>query len=493
MATRSTSVVNPENSAVPAHPSPLPLYMALLGTFLLRVGGGIMGILIGLYLASKDTEMTNGSSGASPNLSYIITATLVGIITASYFITELGGSFISGNLIDKHGPKRYMIFGPVFGAVAVFMTAALHLRSDSLPLQFVLFLGLLFATRLLEGAAGATTNPAALAYIAAFTTGDPKLRSRVSGYFELATLVGAAAGFVFGGRLFDAFGQGAFLLDAGVYLASAAIFFFGVRNIVSKEATHTESHDLRAYRKLVTAPRLRELIPAWLAVSALLGVLFNHAVFQLSNGSTRATPEGGGSALRIPLPGQTLSHAFNGGQVGLVFGLYAVAFGIGIVLWTGIVPRMRKSSIMLISGTGIIVASFLIILLNHTGLVEETNWLRVPLIIARMIAVMVESGFTPAALVYLSDISEQHAENRGMVMGLYSFLLGFGQLLGSFIAGPFADKAGVDGLLIFMGILGIISLGGVMLLRRDEVQTHAELGSSTDAQAAKEAVESAAD
>ena len=78
-------------------------------------------------------------------------------------------------------------------------------------------------------------------------------------------------------------------------------------------------------------------------------------------------------------------------------------------------------------------------------------------------------------------------------MGLYSFLLGFGQLLGSFIAGPFADKAGVDGLLIFMGILGIISLGGVMLLRRDEVQTHAELGSSTDAQAAKEAVESAAD
>jgi MFS family permease len=467
--------------------------MALLGTFLLRVGGGIMGILIGLYLAAKDTEMTNGSSGASPNLSYIIPATLVGIITASYFITELGGSFIAGNLIDKHGPKRYMIFGPIFGAVAVFITAALHLRSDSLPFQFVLFLGLLFATRLLEGAAGATTNPAALAYIAAFTTGDAKLRSRVSGYFELATLIGSAAGFVFGGRLFDAFGQTAFLLDAGVYLLSAAIFFFGVRNIITKEVTHTESHDLRAYRKLVTAPRLRELIPAWLAVSALLGVLFNHATFQLSNGATRVTREGGGGGLRIPMPGQTLSHAFNGGQVGLVFGLYAVAFAVGIVLWSRVVPRMRKSTIMLISGGGIIAASILIVLINHTGVLEETNWLRAPLIIAMMIAVMVESGFTPAALVYLSDISEEHAENRGMVMGLYSFLLGFGQLMGSIIAGPFADKAGVDGLLIFMIILGVISIGGVMLLRRDEMQTHVGLTASGDTKAVREATESAAD
>jgi len=222
-------------------------------------------------------------------------------------------------------------------------------------------------------------------------------------------------------------------------------------------------------------------------------VLFNHATFQLSNGATRVTSEGGGGGMRIPLPGQTLSHAFNGGQVGLVFGLYAVAFGIGIMLWTGIVPRVRKSTIMLISGAGIIVASILIILINHTGLVEETNWLRVPLIIAMLIAVMVESGFTPAALVYLSDISEEHAENRGMVMGLYSFLLGFGQLLGSIIAGPFADKAGVDGLLIFMGILGVISIAGVLLLRRDEMQTHVGLTASGDTKAIREAAESSAD
>ncbi len=487
MSSRSIST----SKAPVQHPSSLPLYMALVGTFFLRAGGGIMGILIGLYLSAKNAEM---SSGPTPNLSYVIPATLVGIILASYFITELGGSFISGSLIDRHGPKRYMIFGPVFGAIAVFITAALHLRSDSAVPQFVLFIALLFATRLLEGASGATTNPATLAYIAAYTDGDPKLRSRISGYFELATLIGAASGFVFGGMLWNRFGQASFLLDAGVYLFSALIFFFGVHNIVSKGAAHTESHDLRAYLKLVRSPRLRELIPAWLAVSGLLGVLFNQVTLQLSDGSGGTGGDGVSASIErlIPAPGQMLSHAFSGGQVGMVFGLYAAAFGIGIVLWTGIIPPMRKSTVMLIAAGGVITSSLIIALINHTGPLTETNWLRAPLIVLMCLAVMVESGFTPAALVYLSDLSELHAESRGMVMGLYSFLLGFGQVLGSVIAGPFADKAAIDGLLLFMAILGLISVGGVLLLRHDELVTHEGL-SVTGTRTPVSAPESAAD
>src|SRR5262249_41966773 len=77
------------------------LYGALGGTLFLRIGGGVMGILTGLFLAAK-----NGESDTVQ-----ITAVLVGIVTASFFITELGGSFVSGNLIDRHGPRRYMIIG----------------------------------------------------------------------------------------------------------------------------------------------------------------------------------------------------------------------------------------------------------------------------------------------------------------------------------------------------------------------------------------------
>src|SRR5689334_12341754 len=155
------------------------LYLALGGTFFLRAGGGVMGILTGLFLAAKNTEL---GAEAHP---YHITATLAGIIIASFFITELAGSFLAGSLIDKHGPRRYMVLGPLFGAVAMVVTGFVYLQHDSTYLQFILFLAMVLAARLLEGASAASANPASLAYIAVVTSGNDKLRSRISGFFEL--------------------------------------------------------------------------------------------------------------------------------------------------------------------------------------------------------------------------------------------------------------------------------------------------------------------
>ncbi len=445
------------------------LYASLGGTLFLRVGNGAMGILTGLFLAEKNSEMMQ----VSPDHPYIISATLVGLLIASLYITELGGSFVSGGLIDKHGPRRYMVFGPLFGAAAMIITTLLHLTPDSPPLQFVLFLVLVLAARLLEGSAAATANPASLAYIAASTTDDAKLRSRMSGLFELATLVGATVGFVFGGRLWDHFGQTAFLLNIAAYLLSAFLFMLA-DDVKSKPGENGEAHDLKQYVKLVRSPRLRELIPAWFFISGILGVLFNHSTFQLSASRQHRFSEFGSGAL-VLFPGQTLSHAFTGSQVGMVFGLYGLAFGVGIVLWTFIIPRIRKSTAMIVSGAGMIAASIIIALINHTGPIQDTSTIRLVLVPLMFIAVMIESGFTPAALVYLSDLSELHPENRGMVMGLYSFLYGFGQLAGTAVAGPFADRSGIDGLLLFMALLAGLSMLSVLLLRRDEQVTHQEL------------------
>jgi MFS family permease len=452
------------------------LYAALGGTFFLRIGGGIMGILTGLFLAAKNSEL-------GPDHAYHISATLAGLVIASFYLTELGGSFISGGLIDRHGARRYMIIGPVFGAAAMFITTLLHLKPDSSTFQFVIFIGLLLVSRLLEGAAAATANPASLAYIASYTSNDNSLRTRVSGYFELATLIGGIVGFVIGGRLWDRFGQTAFLLNVIVYAISAVIFL-SVHSVKTEHTEKAESHDLKQYARLMSSPRLRELIPAWLAISGLLGVLFNQATFQLSSAKPVGLSEGGNREI-IHFAGQSLSHAFSGSQVGIVFGIYAVAFGVGILIWGLIIPRIRKSTTMLISGVGVIAASIVIALLNHSNIVvthdyiavnDTTTWL---LLVLMVIAVMVESGFTPAALSYLSDISELHKENRGMVMGLYSFLLGFGQLGGTILAGPFADWKGVDGLLLFMGILGLLCIFSVSLLRSDEVRTHEGLQPSS--------------
>ncbi|HVO43486.1 MAG TPA: MFS transporter [Aggregatilineales bacterium] len=458
------------DNAIPPRTS---LYAALGGTFFLRLGGGVMGILTGLFLAAKNSEL-----GADH--PFYISASLAGIIIASFFVTELAGSFVSGTLIDRYGPRRYMVLGPLFGAAAMGVTMMLHLDYNSSGFQFIVFLILMLCARLLEGAAAASANPASLAYIAAYTTNNPKLRSRISGLFELVTLIGGIVGFVIGGRLWDKFGQTAFLLNAGFYLVSVVIFLSvpSVKRVEKHEKA--ESHDLKAYLKLVSSPRLRELIPAWLAISGLLGVLFNHATFQLSSAKPVGLSEAEGREI-IHFAGQSLSHAFSGSQVGIVFGVYAVAFGVGILVWTLIIPRMRKSTAMLISGFGVIAASIMIYLLNHSPItvtahsIEITNPVTWLLIVLMVISVMVESGFTPAALTYLSDISELHKENRGMVMGLYSFLLGAGQLGGTILAGPFADWQGIDGLLLFMVILAIISIFSVSLLRGDEVRTHEEL------------------
>jgi len=85
-----------------------------------------------------------------------------------------------------------------------------------------------------------------------------------------------------------------------------------------------------------------------------------------------------------------------------------------------------------------------------------------------LIEVLVLSGFTPAALTYLADVTENYVADRGSIMGLYSVFLGVGQLIGTSLGGYFADWNGVDGLLLLSGMLGGITALSLVSLRRNE-------------------------
>jgi hypothetical protein len=61
------------------------------------------------------------------------------------------------------------------------------------------------------------------------------------------------------------------------------------------------------------------------------------------------------------------------------------------------------------------------------------------------VLIMVESGFTPAALSLLAA-SIGPTAGRGGIMGLYSFLLSLGALIGSALAAVVAQRYAVDGL-----------------------------------------------
>jgi predicted MFS family arabinose efflux permease len=78
---------------------------------------------------------------------------------------------------------------------------------------------------------------------------------------------------------------------------------------------------------------------------------------------------------------------------------------------------------------------------------------------------MIQSGFTPAALAYLADVTEGYAQDRGAIMGLYSVFLGVGQFIGASIGGPFVDWAGADGVILVTALLGAFAATMVVRLR----------------------------
>src|SRR5262245_31780364 len=155
------------------------LVAVLVGTLILRVAAQAMGQMLGFYF-----------NFISENY-YPLTYTVTGLITASFFITELFGSLILGALSDRYGRRLFIILGPVFGAIAVQIT------SVTVVLWIIVF------TRLLEGLSTASSVPSTLGYISDTTVGHPNLRARVVGLFELTLVGGIAIGAKMGGELWQ--------------------------------------------------------------------------------------------------------------------------------------------------------------------------------------------------------------------------------------------------------------------------------------------------
>ncbi len=433
----------------------------LVGSLLLRAAAGAMGENIQFYFNAIHDAAVN------PNLPlrtlihahvYPISYGLGGAIIASFFAAELLGALVLGGLSDRYGRKLFIVFGPVFGAVAVLITS------------LTTAVWLLVVTRLLEGLSTAASAPATLAYIADVTEYDHNLRARLVGFFEVVTIGGVAAGFSLGGWLWRQFGapaivfgipltSPAFALNALVYLFSLLILWFGVRESRTLEhrarpatATAGPRETLAGYWRTVSSPEVAGFAPAWIAVNAVLGIWINLSARVLTDPLGR--------------PGQLLVGSFNSMQAGNVRALYAVLFVVGILLWSLIYASMRKTTVMLIGVGGLFGTCALMFALNHQPSLAAP--LVLPLAVLLVGSIVVQSGFTPAALAHLADITLGHAEERGAIMGLYSVFLGLGQFLGASLGGPFVDWRGADGMILATALLGAVAGVLVWRLRRGE-------------------------
>lgn len=415
------------------------LVAVLIGSLVLRLASQTMGQMLQFYFEEIDQN------------HYSLSYTVRGFIIASFFITEMLGSPVLGAMSDRYGRRLFILLGPIFGAIGVQITS------------MTVAIWLLVFTRLLEGLSTASAIPATLSYISEATTGRPNLRARIIGLFEITLVGGLVLGGVVGGYLWYYFGtpmtvlgmrliSPAFSINGLIYMVSLAIFAWGLKDLKRKRRASAEQVKKNHYREVLKSPRVWMFVPAWLAVFSIVGMWSNHSAGLLT---------GTGSHPDQLLMGNMATKEFGNG-----FGALGLVFSLGLLGWSFYLGQFRKTSVMLIATGGLFTTMVIVYGLNHMG--SFSSPAHYPLLAALVIALVITSGFTPAALTYLADVTEAHAEDRGSIMGLYSVFLGVGQVIGTTLGGLFATWFGLDGLLLLSAIFAVITALTLVTLRKQE-------------------------
>ena len=281
-------------------------------------------------------------------------ARLVGLFAAIFYLSELVLSPIFGILSDRTGHHRVMLYGPIFGAIAVVITGLTAYWLNT-GFQVDAQLTILGFTRLLEGASTAASVPSILGFIALATAGNELLRGKAAARFEGATLAGLGFGFIVAPTLFAAMGANAFYLNAVVYGISFLIYWRGVKDPAGEaEAVASPHVGIHRYFALIRSSHVLVLAPTWIALNASIGLWFSQSLFQFS----QANPA---------FPDQLLMRGFDTTQITLAAIAIAVVFGVGLIYWGNRFKSMRRTTII---GYGIVGGAALVgagLVVNHSG------------------------------------------------------------------------------------------------------------------------------
>ncbi len=396
------------------------LLAVLIANGLLRIASSAGGALIGFYLAALARAGRPFDAG------------LVGALGVVVNVAEVAGALPVGLLADRWSPRALLVLGALLGAAAtqVFGLGAL------VPLFYL--------ARALQGVATAAGGPALLAHLTDVSRGDTARRGRIMSFYELSLLAGLALGGLVGGQLWERFATLAFSMLAAAYLLAAALFGWGAGG--GTQAPGAAAAPLAGLWRALADPLLRRLAPAWLAMNAIIGLWLTHIAFQLSG---------------PPVVGQYLVGRFSPGQVGAILLGYALVFAAGVTLWGFLLARVARVRALRITIAAMLGACLLIYLLNTSaGWPPALRW-GVTALLA--LAIVAESGFTPAGLAYLADVAGR-SEGRGAAMGIYTLLLGLGSALGAGLGGALARELALNGLVLGTAALAALALASLGLL-----------------------------
>lgn len=423
-------------SATVTAPRPRGAAAVIVAQLLLRTASAAGALALGSYFVDLSRQGTS------------VGPLLLGILSGIGFLVELVLAPLAGSASDRRGRKVFVVAAPLLAAAGVILTpgASWIAAAPSLVLVVVV-VGI---ARLLDGAGAAISAPTTLGLLADTSDGDRRRRGRVTSLYELSSSGGIALGAVAGPLLYAALGLWTFVALAAVYVGAAVLTFAFVPSAAPTPTART-SPSLGDRLRVLVQPRLLAFLPAWIAVNAILGTWVTSQITFVLAGDTR-------------VDGQLFPGAFRGDEAGLslVLGVYVLFFSLCIVAWAFFIGRLPTVPVLFLTVSGAMIASAGLLLANRGAPLA----LALPLVAA---GVFLEAGFTPAALTHLSDISAEFRDDRGLIMGAYSVVVGAGYVLGNVLGGAFAQWLLFDGLaLLTIGLaaIALVSIGAMAVVEQ---------------------------
>jgi DHA1 family multidrug resistance protein-like MFS transporter len=385
------------------------------------VGEGVLGQLLRrpvvLLLCGINLVLIMGYSLIMPIMPFYAksmgaSATQLGLLFASYSVTQFLFSPLWGRFSDRHGRRPAILVGLVGFAV----TSVLFGLAQSLPL--------LFLARLVGGGVSCAAGPAAMAYMADVTNEEE--RGDGMSLMGATTGLGIILGPVMGGYLGGVSIQLPFLASAGLTLLLGVAALLMLPESAAR-GRQTSSNAVRQWWNPFGGRKQRNLLVRPLGFLLLLTLAINFASAVLE------------STFALFLEAWL---GFGGREVGFAWAIAGVAMVVAQGFLVG--PLMRKwgEGPLILLGLLSSALSYFILLLakDLAGLLAIMGGMAV-----------LSAGLRPAIATMLSrGVS---IDNQGFIQGEQNRYLALGRIFGPFVGGYLFDAAGVPTPYIFGAFL----------------------------------------
>jgi MFS family permease len=355
-----------------------------------------------------------------------------------YPVAELTSVSFFGSYSDKIGRK------PIFVA-SLFITSLSALLFAIANSVYIL---LVFSAVFGLGAASQVSTT--LSMVADMSSESN--RARLMGYYDLSTLFGLAGGYSLGILLLR-FGWTPFTILVAAGLAAA---FAGLAALGLIKETRTETHVgisiTGLIRKVAGDKRIQKLVPVYVPIISMYGIFIGYSeqILEKEFQSLAAT------------------------DLLVLFGILGGSLVIGIITMSHLSDHyMKRRPFIIVGLLGFGILAYLLVSNSADITALWAVWPILPIL------GFVAGAFPPAAMAYLTDVSERDA--RGTTMGVYSIFFGTGMIIGPASGGFVYATYGIVGLAILVASFIAIAIVGTYFMsepRTREAATAEELPSS---------------